>query len=203
MNFKSNLKFASIFAATIALVSYASTSKTPSFSQLFDAFFGKEKVSTVTTYAKGEVVKMEVETCTDGDTCRGVSLKNSTQNKIKVRLVGIDAPEFSKSGLPEQPMAKECKEKLNKLIENEKVTVKIYEMDIYKRALGEIFLDDKNINLEMLNAGCAEVYQGRPPKGLNDEPYLAAENAARGSRRGIWASQKYESPKDYRKRAKE
>jgi endonuclease YncB( thermonuclease family) len=30
---------------------------------------------------------------------------------------------------------------------------------------------DKNVNLEMVRAGLAEVYRGPPAKGLNLEPY--------------------------------
>jgi endonuclease YncB( thermonuclease family) len=179
------------------------------FAQLLDAFFGKEKTSSTskknkqTQAFKGEIVTFTVETCNDGDTCRGTFLANGELEKIKVRLVGIDAPEFSKGGLPEQPMAQDCKASLNNAIQGEKVSLKIYDTDMYQRALGEITYKEKNINLSLLKEGCAEVYRGRPPKGLDEEAYLAAENYARGSRLGVWATQKYESPKDYRKRAKE
>jgi micrococcal nuclease len=181
-------------------------SKQATFSQLLEAFFGKEKQKPSQSQFKfvpGEIIPFEVETCTDGDTCRGRLLKSESNEIIRVRLVGIDAPEFSKGGMAEQPMALECKNTLNKLIKGEKVNLKIYELDVYRRALGEIFFEDKNINIQLLRVGCAEVYQGKPPKGLDDEPYLAAENSARGSRIGIWSSQKYESPKEYRKRARE
>jgi endonuclease YncB( thermonuclease family) len=33
----------------------------------------------------------------------------------------------------------------------------------YATGLVEVFSDDKNINLEMIKAGLAEVYKGRPP----------------------------------------
>ena len=63
---------------------------------------------------------------------------------------------------------------LNKVVE-----VKSYGMDRYNRMLVVIFLEGKNINLEMVKGGFGEVYDGRLPRGFDIAPYLEAEKEAR------------------------
>ena len=62
------------------------------------------------------------------------------------------------------------------------------------------YVNGKNVNLEMVKAGLAEVYRGRPAKGFDNEPYQKAEDAARRAGRGMWSLEdKYVSPMDWRK----
>ena len=83
---------------------------------------------------------------------------------------------------------------------NKVVEIKYYGLDRYYRVLGVIFLEDKNINLEMIRAGLAEVYQGKPPKGFDSKPYFQAETEAKKTQRGMWSlGDKYISPKEWRK----
>ena len=82
----------------------------------------------------------------DGDT---VYLLNDNQEKFKVRLHHIDAPEL------DQSYGKESKFALEKLILNKKVTIVSDKKDKYKRLLGVITLDEVDVNLEMIKAGAA------------------------------------------------
>ena len=82
----------------------------------------------------------------DGDT---VHLLNDNEEKLKVRLQHIDAPEL------DQSYGKESKFVLQQLILNKKVTVIGDKKDKYKRLLGVISLDETDINLEMIKAGAA------------------------------------------------
>jgi len=82
----------------------------------------------------------------DGDT---VHLLNENEEKLKVRLQHIDAPEI------DQSYGKESKFLLEQLILNKKVTVVGDKKDKYKRLLGVISLDEMDINLEMIKAGAA------------------------------------------------
>ena len=82
----------------------------------------------------------------DGDT---VHLLNDNQEKLKVRLHHIDAPEL------DQSYGKESKFVLEQLILNKKVTVISDKKDKYKRLLGVITLDEVDVNLEMIKAGAA------------------------------------------------
>ena len=133
----------------------------------------------------------------DGDT-----VKARGQNiEIKIRLVGIDTPEISKEKRdPGQPYSQKAKKYLASLVSNKSVDIKGYGLDRYNRILGVIYLDNQNINLEMVRAGLAEVYRGKPPKGFDTVPYLEAEKRAREAKTGMWSlGDKYISPKDWRK----
>ncbi|NBW81708.1 hypothetical protein EBR21_08135, partial [bacterium] len=146
----------------------------------------------------------DVVSCNDGDTCR---LKASDNTQIKVRLVGIDAPEMGKKNRRKQKEGQagglEAKEFLNKLVVGKTVTLRSYGADAYGRNLAEIMVDNEPANLRMVSEGLAEVYRGKPPKGFNLQPYLAAQEEAVKSKKGIWKYDNYESPKDFRKRTKE
>jgi len=61
-------------------------------------------------------------------------------------------------------------------------------------------MDGKNVNLEMVQAGLAEVYRGKPASGLDMEPYWKAEGEAKAAQRGIWVLEdKYVSPREWRR----
>jgi micrococcal nuclease len=48
-------------------------------------------------------------------------------------------------------------------------------------------VEGKNVNLEMVKAGLAEVYKGRPAPGFNNDPYQKAEDQAKISGKGMWS----------------
>jgi len=120
---------------------------------------------------------------------------------LKIRLVGIDAPETSrKKHMPGQPYSQQSTQLLNKLVLSKTVDVKTYAMDRYGRALSEVFVDGNNVNLEMVKAGLAEVYRGSPAKGQDVGPYWNAEEDARKSGKGMWVQgNKYVSPREWRR----
>jgi len=134
---------------------------------------------------------------TDGDTI------TVTQNgfKSKIRLVGIDAPEKSrKKHEPGQPFSQASTKHLAGLVLNKYVDIVPYGTDRYDRTLAVVYLDGKNVNLEMVKAGFAEVYRGKPAPGFDNGPYERAENEARSAGKGIWSlGDKYMSPKNWRK----
>ena len=68
------------------------------------------------------------------------------------------------------------------------------------RILGVVYLNGKNINLEMIRAGLAEVYRGGRPRGLNLDPFWLAEKEASEALRGIWSlGDEYISPREWRR----
>ncbi len=142
--------------------------------------------------------QFKVTRVSDGDTVKA----KGHDIEIKVRLVGIDTPETGKKKRdPGQPYSQKAKKHLGDLILNKIVDIKGYGLDRYGRVLGVIHLDGRNINLEMVKAGLAEVYRGKSPKDFSLEPYLEAEKKARDAKRGMWSQgDKYISPKDWRKR---
>ena len=119
--------------------------------------------------------------------------------KITVKLVGIDAPEMSnRLHQVGQPFSLEAEQYLSKLIAGKTVDVKSYGADRNGRTLGEVFLPNgRNVNLEMVQAGFAEVTRAA---ALNIEPYWKAERAAIAGKRGMWVLEdKYVSPKEWRR----
>jgi micrococcal nuclease len=137
----------------------------------------------------------------DGDTV--LCVQDGVQ--IKVRLVGIDAPEISHNKREAgQPYSQQSMKYLAGLVLNKTVEIKGYGNDQYNRVLGELFIDNKNINLEMIKTGLAEAYKGKAAKGFNTDSYIVSEAAAKKSSKGMWTlGNKYISPSDWRKMQKE
>jgi micrococcal nuclease len=133
----------------------------------------------------------------DGDT---IKVDDGTK-KISIRLVGIDAPETSKGkNDPGQPFSQQSTKHLAGLVLNQTVDIKSYGVDRNGRMLGEVFVVDRNINLEMVKAGLAEVYRGKAASGLDMEQFKKAEEEARKAGRGMWVlGAKYVSPREWRK----
>jgi endonuclease YncB( thermonuclease family) len=72
--------------------------------------------------------------------------------------------------------------------------------DRYNRILAEVFVYDKNVNLEMVKAGLAEYYRGKKPKRFDRMPYQLAETKAKNEGIGMWSlGDQYISPKDWRR----
>jgi endonuclease YncB( thermonuclease family) len=120
-------------------------------------------------------------------------------NKLTIRLVGIDAPEEShKKYEPGQPFSQKSTQYLAKIALNRPVDVKSYGTDRYSRVLGEVFADGNNVNLEMVKAGFAEVYRGKPALRQDVGPYWKAEEDARKVGKGMWSlGDKYVSPREW------
>ena len=93
--------------------------------------------------------KVVIERVIDGDTV-------VTQSGEHIRLLGINAPETSSN----EPFSFDAKNFLNDLIQNKSVTLKFTsdKTDKYGRTLAYIFLNGKNVNVEMVENGLANDY---------------------------------------------
>ena len=87
----------------------------------------------------------QVSRVIDGDTIE-------TSNGIIIRLIGINTPE------KQMPFFQEAKNYLTTLIQNKSVQIESYGTDKYSRTLAHIFLDDKNINTQILQQGLGTLY---------------------------------------------
>ena len=132
---------------------------------------------------RGKVIRVS-----DGDT---VVLLDSADNKIKIRLYGIDAPESK------QPFGKESTEYLTKKILNKTVSVETKGIDIYKRTLGVIYLKDKNVNAMMVRNGYAWNY-----KYSKDKYYIKLQQQAKAKKKGLWQDENAIDPWLWRKENK-
>jgi len=132
---------------------------------------------------------------------------NSFGTEIHVRLYGIAAPQtakvdkftgWSKAG---QPYAEEAYRALSIKVLHQQVQVEIRRTmvsnnDPTQVALAVVFLDGRNINLEMVNDGWAWAYKKIASK--QDFPqYLAAQKSARAKRIGLWIQGIPQAPWDF------
>ncbi|WP_291465889.1 thermonuclease family protein [Desulfobacula sp.] len=132
----------------------------------------------------------------DGDTIKVTGFDLT----FKIRLVGIDSPEIGFKGQKSQPFSQKAKQHLAGLVDNKKVAINSYGTGAYNRQLAEVFVNNKNINIEMIRAGLAEVYTGRRPKKLDSQIYLKEELRARRAQKGMWIQgSSYKSPRQWRK----
>jgi micrococcal nuclease len=132
----------------------------------------------------------------DGDTIQVSGLDLT----FKIRLVGIDSPEIGYKGQKSQPFSQKAKKYLTSLLNHKKIAIKSYGTGGYNRQLVEIFLDDQNINLKMLQVGLAQVYAGKHPKNFDSKVYKKAEQKAKQAKKGMWVQGfSYKSPGQWRK----
>ena len=157
---------------------------------------GQNVIRTVT----GAVTKIS-----DGDT---LHLETPEGTILKVRLYGIDAPETDKINshtgmvsIPGQPYGEESKKALDNKVMGKKIKLDILDIDKYRRMVGMVYLDGRNINLEMVKEGCAEAFIEYLKEPYKKE-FLGAEKEARLVKKGIWSLPGYERPREFRKRLK-
>ena len=129
---------------------------------------------------KGRVVKVA-----DGDT---ITILDASTAQHKIRLQGIDAPE------KKQAFGNASRKFLSGLVANREVRVTYAKRDRYGRILGTVFVDGRDINLEMLKAGMAWHYK----KYDTNPAYAKAETEARTARRGLWQEKNPTPPETFR-----
>ncbi len=126
-----------------------------------------------------------VETVHDGDTITCLDERGRPQ---KIRLQGIDAPEHG------QPYGDAARRALASKLAGGAVRVEGTARDQHGRLLGTLWIDDRDLNRELVAEGFAWVFGGFAP----DEDLLAVEAAARRQRRGLWADDKPVEPRQWR-----
>lgn len=129
----------------------------------------------------GKVVKVS-----DGDT---ITILTSDKTQHKIRLNDIDAPE------KKQNFGNKSKDNLDKYIAGKTVTVKYDKTDKYKRILGTIYYQNKDINLQQVKDGYAWVYK----KYSKNQEYYKAEKLAREKKIGLWSEKNPIEPSEFRK----
>lgn len=115
-----------------------------------------------------------VEIVNDGDT---VTCRTAEGRVVRVRMVGIDAPEL------DQPKGREARAALVAKLSGGVVRVAGGAHDQHGRLLGTLLVDDRDLNREMVADGWAWAFTGF----ADDDELFAAEAAARQARRGLWA----------------
>ena len=141
--------------------------------------------------ASEHTVVAQLSKVIDGDT---VYVETEANNRLKIRLAFIDAPELN------QPFGKDAKVFLKKF-EGKYVKIKAISRDRYSRSVAIIFYKGDDINLLMIKNGYAWAYK----KYLKNAPvttrdkYLHEESVAKESGLGLWRVDTNIAPWDWRK----
>lgn len=127
-----------------------------------------------------------VEKVIDGDT---FWLDDGSDEPLRVRLIGIDAPESRDFGTKvKEYYGEEAKEYLKKLIEGKKVRLEydVEPFDQYDRTLAYVYLKDGTfVNAEMIRNGYATVLI-IPPNVRYSLTFLRLAREARKKKAGLW-----------------
>ncbi len=126
-----------------------------------------------------------VEAVNDGDT---VTCLDTDGRHVRIRLRSIDAPELDQPGGPAARAALATK------LTGGRVRVEGDARDQHGRLLGTLLVDDRDVNREMVADGWAWAFTGF----VDDEELIAAESAARRTRRGLWADPQPMPPSQWR-----
>lgn len=111
-----------------------------------------------------------------------------------VRLIGINSPELGRDGRADEPLAREAKAHLQRLIDGRTLTLdyEVERYDRYGRTLAHVLANNDDVQLAQLRAGLAFAI-AVPPNVRATAQYLAAEATARQQRRGVWAQAYFDS----------
>jgi len=140
--------------------------------------------------------------------------KDLTGETIHIRIAGMDAPEAGHFGREAQPYSAESLAWLKSKIEGKTLYCQLVRRDQYSRIVAVVtyppqllpgtFFRGKNLALEMLSAGWAEVYSltGAEYGPEGKEEHERREEEARKNKRGMWESESgpRESAAEYKKR---
>ena len=109
--------------------------------------------------------------------------------KEKVRLIGVDAPESRNTGRKKVGYyGKEAKAFLKNYLMGKKVRLKydVTRTDRYQRTLAYVYLEDGTfLNAELVKLGYAMVYTV-PPNVQHADEFLQLQEEARENGRGLW-----------------
>ncbi len=130
----------------------------------------------------------KVVSIADGDT---LTLLVAGREQVKIRLAEIDTPEKG------QPYGRKARKALAELAFQKDAHIVWSEKDRYGRVIGRVYIDDLDVNAEMVHLGHAWVYR----EYSEDEFLLALEKEARAARSGLWALSEAEKvpPWEWRK----
>lgn len=100
--------------------------------------------------------------CYDGDTC--TFLRDG--QKVKVRLMGIDAPEIHARCPAELELAIKARDRLVALIRaGGTVALDIHGKDKYRRTLARVLIDGEDVGPLLIREGLARPYKGGKRQG--------------------------------------
>ena len=106
----------------------------------------------------GMVVDGFVNDVYDGDSIKVVFPIHGNYYKWNLRLNGADSPEIRTRDHQEKLKGFASRDALKEKIAKKHVILKLYDFDKYGRLLGDVYLEDENINEWLIKNGHAIVY---------------------------------------------
>lgn len=152
---------------------------------LLSAFIIVQLCSSANTTDKN-VIKGKVVSITDGDTF--TILVDKEQSKI--RLAEIDAPERK------QAFGTQSRKALADKIFDKTVSVKWQSKDRYGRIIGNVYLDERWINKEMIEEGWAWQYNAYS----KSKELCEFQEYAKNNKLGLWCDKNPIPPWQYRRK---
>lgn len=147
---------------------------------------GREQLVQVDRLSALHDVTCRIVGISDGDTATCLT---KDKKQIKIRMDQIDAPEIG------QDFGAVSKKVLSDLIYNQEVGLDTKEQDKYGRTVAEVFVDNNNINKQMVALGMAWAYR----EYMRDGEYEVLEDRARNAGVGLWSQPNPIYPSDYRR----
>ena len=143
--------------------------------------------------------KVELFKCVDGDTARFIYKKQ----EIKVRFLGINAPETEKDDKDAEPYGEDSANYVCRKLKNAKKIELEYDKesdktDKYDRTLAYVFLDDKLLEVDILKKGYATVKYAKKSFKYYDD-LVNAEEYAKEKKHGIYSDKEYIVSKEEKK----
>lgn len=124
----------------------------------------------------------------DGDSLR---LRIDGYQETRFRLASVDAPER------DQAFGDQASRCLRDILASGKLTATVDKIDRYGRLVGNLRIDDRRVDLQLVERGCAWWYSRYAPASLS---LAKAHYGARMQRRGLWAGDNPVEPERWRRR---
>ena len=103
----------------------------------------------------------KIDRVVDGDTVDAlVDLGFDTWKKVRIRMMGINTPESRTRDLEEKKRGLAAKDRLIELLGDGDFILQSHGVGKYGRCLGELFVEDMNINQQLITEGHAVEYHG-------------------------------------------
>lgn len=96
--------------------------------------------------------------------------------KTNLRLIGIDSVEIKSKVKNEKSLAVKARDYLSDKILNKLITVKTYKIDKYGRMLAEVFINNINMNEDLIKGGFVRTYDGKKKDTWNIDNELQIIN---------------------------
>lgn len=135
------------------------------------------------------VISGKVVWVDDGDTLSVLPEGRAQNERIHIRLWGIDAPEKG------QNHWKEAREALRSMVFNKTVQIDVISEEKFGRKIAQVYLDNLYVNQEMVKRGYAWWYEHFAPEASN---LKLAQSEAQSKSLGLWQESNPKEPWAYR-----